>query len=626
MIKLRKTNFHKIASAQNSRLMKQFASLGTATVLLLSLTGCNKEEKKDKILKAKTGKLYLVDVLEDEKKLVLKDFEGNEIKYDFTEDTVAIVGSEDGVTKKGKEYEVMLVDNDGNITYGYMDGKFLSDTYLDCVNVKNSEFTTYYVSPKDGTTLDHNIETQNNRKISTLLDLNFQLIGSVNNESEYALSEALIVLNNKFIYGFIDSNDLSQAAIILDSITDPIVDNEGIEDNDDQNNVEPEIIEDEVYVVNTNGLLNVRSEANTSSECIDKLSYGTEVSLVNGVDPKNDSEIKWVYISFKSTTTGELNYGWIAAEVFSPHKEYIVKKSLFINKNFSIIDGFNYDDIMAPSAIVFNASTGRIFLSKDMTGERAPASITKILTAYIVYKYGNLDDYIEYSSRAVNVDGHKYEGYGVLKSYPFLNDIVKVDNKISVKDALHISLMLSDNATTIALEEYVMSITNSSNFADLMNKEAQILECKKTYFTNSFGYEDANHVTCSLDMAKIMRAILNESEEITEILGKKEYVLESCTKQDGSEVKLKHTIDMLIDTNPNYNQYAIASKSGFHNLARWTLVTAYEKDGIKYVVVTMGNSSKASAIKDSLFLAECFGFGANEMSLDEVDNKVLGLH
>lgn len=571
MIKLIKENWSKLTETQKKELVKKFAAAGTIATLLGSLAGCSKEELPSKTLSTETEKLYLVDVLEDKKGIALKDFDGAPMKYDFDEGTMAIVGAEDGKTKKGKDYAVTLVDSEGDLLFGYMDGKYLEDSYLDSMTVQNNDFTTYYVTASDGTLL----KQANSSKFSTLLDINAQVLGAVStivDEEGYAWNEVLAVNNDEFLHGFVANQDLSKPEIIKEEEVAKTVDGDK-------------------YVVNIQVPLNVRSAANTSNELIGKLSYGQDVIVINDVEPIYDESYKWVYVSYENIETGKLCEGWIAAEVFATNEKYIVAKDEFVSEGeFETEEELVEDslDINAASAVVLNVKNGQILFDKDAFSARELASITKILSAHIVYKYGNLDDTITYSSNAISVDGHASEGYstGI--------DFVSVGTEITVKDALYVSLLKSDNSTTVALQEYIEEITNR-DFAELMNEEAELIGCKKNNFTNSFGYEDPDHKASALDMAKILAYIYENDSYIIEVMGTESYTT--------------HSVTLTNDSYPLFsrNSCAIGGKTGWTTDAGQTMVSIFEKDGEVIVVATLNGSGADSKYQDADKLAN-YGF------------------
>ena len=104
----------------------------------------------------------------------------------------------------------------------------------------------------------------------------------------------------------------------------------------------------------------------------------------------------------------------------------MIKESLNAAKNNI------YDKINSEAAIVYDVTNDEVLFEKNGYELFEPASMTKVITAYIVMKYGNINDTIEYSKNAINVDGKRKYDYGTLKSSP-VADIVKKGNKISAQ-------------------------------------------------------------------------------------------------------------------------------------------------------------------------------------------------
>lgn len=541
----------------NSNEKKKIAiQIGLPVICISSIFGIIKLTQSKSIkdtLITRGGKLLLVDVTDEDNKIELKDIDGNKINYDFNQNTLAVVSPRGDETKKIVSYEVMLFNEDGDITFGFMEGKYLSDKVLDTFELDKTEIKKYFVNDINGIYLSE----KDNEQGKLVLN-NEQVLATVLDNNEY---KVFSINGTKII-----SNDVI-ATKLSTTMNDLVIEEE---------KKEQLITEYTTYVP-----LNIRKEANTNGESICILEKGTEVKKVNNIDIYNDGNYEWVYVLYTNPLTNTEEEGWIAKKNLFTNEDYLVNERTYSNLDVTA-------NLLSESAIALDVNTGQILFDKDAFTQKYPASITKVLTAYLVLKYGNLDDYLEYSENAVSVEGHKNDGYGTAYT-----NIVSVGNKFSVKDAIYLSLLKSDNSTTVALSEYVEKITGRK-FTDLMNEEAHLMGCKKCNFTNSYGYEDLNHHVSACDMAKITAYIYKNQPGVIDIMGTREYNI----LYNGIEYNLIN--DSVIF---NINEYAIGSKTGYTSLSGQTMISIFKKGDNVIVTVTLNGNGRDSKNLDADLLA-----------------------
>ena len=529
--------------------------LGLPAVVItsvLGLTKCNSESihSKNDTFIVRDGKIILVDVDENEPEITIKDSNGKKIDYTFDSETVAVLSPKDIKLSDTREYEVMLFDKDGNVTFGYMNGIYLDNVILDALPSDSSDYNTYYINDINGIEL----YTKDGSKPSIVRENNSQVLGTIIDESKY---KVISVNNNKFVTGEVDSAKIST----------------------EKNDLKKEIKIDEYYVTCVD--LNVRTNHMVDTTPVATIPVGTKVKVNSKAISYNDGEYEWIYITYYNNSTNMEDEGWVAKRNIITNEDYLVNE-----REFSNIDVTS--QLNSVAGVALDVNTGQILFDKNAFDQMYPASITKVLTAYIVFKYGNVNDYIEYTERSESVEGHKREGYST-----YFPEIVKVGNKISVYDALRISLLKSDNSTTVALAEYIEKITGR-NFSELMNEEAHNMGCKKCNFTNSFGYEDTNHHVSALDMAKITAYIYKNKKEVIDVMGTREYDFTF----NGKNYHLVN--DSIIFS---INEYAIGSKTGYTDQAGQTMINVFEKDDNVIVTVTLKGKGRDSKNKDADLLA-----------------------
>jgi D-alanyl-D-alanine carboxypeptidase (penicillin-binding protein 5/6) len=156
------------------------------------------------------------------------------------------------------------------------------------------------------------------------------------------------------------------------------------------------------------------------------------------------------------------------------------------------------DSQVAEAAGVFNLNTQEITYAQNIFERLYPASTTKILTAYIIIKYCNLDDMVTVSDNAVaqTVDSSVCN--------------LKAGDVISVRDLLYGLLLASGNDAAVALAEYYAG--SAGNFADVMNHEALSLGASASHFVNPNGLPDEDHYTTVYDMYLIFKEAIQYTD------------------------------------------------------------------------------------------------------------------
>ena len=154
-----------------------------------------------------------------------------------------------------------------------------------------------------------------------------------------------------------------------------------------------------------------------------------------------------------------------------------------------------FPQITSTSAIIMDAQSGQIIYEKNSHTQQYPASITKIMTAYLAIKNGDLNSTITMSDAAV---------WGIDRNSSHI--ALDVGEEISMSDALYAVMLMSANEAAWAIAEQVSG--SLENFVQLMNDTAQSLGCKDTHFTNANGLHDPDHYTTAYDMALITKEAL----------------------------------------------------------------------------------------------------------------------
>ena len=251
--------------------------------------------------------------------------------------------------------------------------------------------------------------------------------------------------------------------------------------------------------------------------------------------------------------------------------------------------------IESEAGIVMDADSGAVLFGQNIHVQKAPASITKILTALVVIENSSLDDTITFSHDAVyNVE----DGSGN-------KNAIEEGDTLSVRDCLYLLLMRSSNQAANALAEHVGG--SRDGFVKMMNEKTAELGCENSHFANPSGLNDDTQLTSVYDMALIASAAYKNDTLLT-ISKDKSYRLPATKNNpDGVTIQPEHKLLITTDTeSPNYYPYAVAGKTGYTSVAGQTLVTYAIKDDRRQIAVTM-KSTQATHYQDTIALMD-FGF------------------
>lgn len=156
----------------------------------------------------------------------------------------------------------------------------------------------------------------------------------------------------------------------------------------------------------------------------------------------------------------------------------------------------NSDSVMtAGASLIVNDTTDEMLFSRNIYKKMYPASITKIVTALVALKYGNLDDMVTVSHNAANITEYGATLCGFREG-----------DQIKLKRLLYSLLIHSGNDAGIAIAEHVAG--SEEAFAEMMNQEMKDLGASGSHFTNSHGLHDEQHYTTAYDMYLVFHELL----------------------------------------------------------------------------------------------------------------------
>ena len=251
-------------------------------------------------------------------------------------------------------------------------------------------------------------------------------------------------------------------------------------------------------------------------------------------------------------------------------------------------------EIQADSAILMDADSGAILYGKKINTEQYPASITKLLTCLVVWENCSPEEVVTFSRNAV---------FGIERGSSNIG--IDEGETLTIDECLYAILLESANEVAAGVAEHVAG--DQASFAAMMNEKAKELGCKNSNFVNPHGLPNDAHYTSAYDMALIARAFFSY-DHLAEIAGTAYYHLNAtATQKDEIDLRNHHRMLQGCQRGTKYiYPYTVGGKTGFTTIARETLVTCAEKDGMRLICVILKDEAPHHYL-DTTNLLE-FGF------------------
>ena len=231
--------------------------------------------------------------------------------------------------------------------------------------------------------------------------------------------------------------------------------------------------------------------------------------------------------------------------------------------------------IQSPSYLLLDMHSGQVLASQQPDRPIPPASLTKIMTAYVVFQslqQGTLqlDDPVKISKKAWRTPGSRM--------------FIEVNSQVSVDDLLHGLVVQSGNDAAVALAEHIAG--NEANFAQLMNTQAAQLGMHNTHFTNATGLPEEQHYSTATDLARVSMATIQEYPEYYRLYAKKTFTYNNIKQNNRNNLLWR---DRSVD----------GVKTGHTQAAGYCLIAAAERDGMRLISVILGANDKAQRLSES---------------------------
>ncbi|MGB0899274.1 MAG: serine hydrolase [Psychrobium sp.] len=239
----------------------------------------------------------------------------------------------------------------------------------------------------------------------------------------------------------------------------------------------------------------------------------------------------------------------------------------------------NQPTVAAKGYILVDQVTGKILAAENEHELLAPASLTKLMTSFIIgreLKNGNLKN-----SDLVTVSENAWA-----KNFPDSSKMfIEVGKEISISDLNRGIVIQSGNDACVAMAEHIAG--TEDGFADIMNNVASELGMTNSFFENSHGLDSTEHKTTAYDMALLARAIISETPE--------EYALYKEKFFTYNNIKQANRNSLLWDKSMTVD----GLKTGHTSKAGYSLVSSATKDNMRLISVVMGAKSARARASES---------------------------
>ena len=257
--------------------------------------------------------------------------------------------------------------------------------------------------------------------------------------------------------------------------------------------------------------------------------------------------------------------------------------------------------VESPGAFLMEASTGTVIYEKDADTRRSPASVTKIMTALLIFE--NLENGKLQLSDEVVTSAHAKSMGG---SQVFLEE----GEKQTVETLLKCILVASGNDAAVAMAEHIAG--TEEEFVSRMNQKAEELGMKNTHFTDCCGLTDSEeHYTTPRDIALMSRELITKYPEVFDYTRIWMENITHVTARGSSEFGLTNTNKLL----RSYDG-CDGLKTGSTSKALFCISATAERNGIRLISVIMAGPDSKTRFRNAAELFN-YGFGSCRLYTDE---------
>ncbi len=247
--------------------------------------------------------------------------------------------------------------------------------------------------------------------------------------------------------------------------------------------------------------------------------------------------------------------------------------------------------ILAESAILVEASTGRIIYERSADVEREPASMTKMLTCILALEKLKPLEEVRMSRAAVLTEDNTLNW--------------SENDSVSALDMITAVMLVSENGGAVALAQTVAG--DVSQFADIMNDKARAIGCKNSHFANPNGLPNFNHYSTAADMARIAVYCLKNAD-FCKIVETRRTSIRWIYPSD-KWVELNNTNELL-------SKYKGANgiKTGWTRAAGGCLAASAKRGEVELIAIVMRSPDQDTRFDD---VTELFNYGFEHVRMVE---------
>lgn len=231
--------------------------------------------------------------------------------------------------------------------------------------------------------------------------------------------------------------------------------------------------------------------------------------------------------------------------------------------------------INAKAYILIDANSGQVLAEQNADARLAPASLTKIMTSYIVadaLRTGRIrpNDLVTISEKAWRTGGSKM--------------FVKIGEQVPVEALIQGIIVQSGNDACVAMAEHIAGTEDA--FVNLMNQQAALLGMKNTHFTDANGLPNPEHYTTARDMATLARALVNNFPEDYKWYSQKWFIFNGIKQPNRNRLLWRDpTVDGI--------------KTGHTDDAGFCLVASALRNNMRLISVVMGTPNDSARAEES---------------------------
>ncbi|MDF0752264.1 D-alanyl-D-alanine carboxypeptidase [Marinobacter sp. 71-i] len=230
--------------------------------------------------------------------------------------------------------------------------------------------------------------------------------------------------------------------------------------------------------------------------------------------------------------------------------------------------------IAASSYILMDPLSGRIIMEENSHERLPPASLTKMMTAYIVER--ELDEGRISLSDMVPISVNAWQTGGS-------RTFIKEGTEVSVENLLKGVIIQSGNDASVALAEFIAG--SEGAFVDIMNQQAQILGMNESSFANATGLPAPDHFSTAYDLALLAKAIINDYPENYPLYAQKHFTYNNIRQPNRNSLLWRDdSVDGL--------------KTGHTEEAGYCLVASAKRNDTRLIAVVMGADSTTSRAQE----------------------------